>query len=318
MRMKSKSPSEPFLWRPGAGCDAGARARMKRAFPRPRQPMGEAWFMGETRKLYPELCGELSTLEIEDIQRPLYEIASGVRSFGELDEWTDWYHHILAETLPRAHETYAFDSYVEHLVTAFFSLYPDGVAREPYKGFRRDALDTLGRVMMNEDCWEGERIRIGAFLHREYNPRVGKWFWHDASGDFSASMFFCLKYLDAEEIAPWLRSVFAIPDPHWRAQIMVWFVGAHPLLAGEVADPSKFGVGDWPSLHFEAAHLHQYHPPRAFIAHANREAARAAAAALMNDDVHLDWLLSMSQFDYLEAELMDLPESFRRLYILRH
>ena len=309
---------QPFLWRPVEGYDAQALARLRRAFPRPREPMGEAWFMGETRQFYPELCGDLSTLAIEDIQRPLFEIASGTKAFGELREWTEWYHHILARTLPRAHETYAFDSYVEHLVTTFFSLYPEGITREPYKGFRRDALDTLGRAMMNEECWDENRIRIGALLHREYNPRVGKWFWHDASGDFSASMFFCLKYLDAQEVEPWLASVLAIPDPHWRAQIMVWFAGAHPLLSGEIADPSKFSVNDWPSIDFEAAHLHECAPPREFVPRANRDAALAAVSSLMNDEVYLSWLLSMSEFPYLEDELMDLPETFRRLYILRH
>lgn len=312
--MQKRNIATPFLWRPGEGCDAAALARLRRAFPRPGAPMGEAWFMGETRRMFTELRGDLATLPIEDINKPLREIASGTICFGEMREWNEWYHYILAQTLPRAHETYAFDSYIEHLITAFFALYPEGATREPYKGFHRDALDTLGRVMMIAQCWDGERVRIGEFLHRDYNPRAEKWFWHDASGDFSASMLFCLKYLATEEIGPWLQSVFAIPDPHWRAQIMVWFVGAHPLLVGDVADPSDFGVGDWPSLHFEGAHLHDC-APREFLPRANRDAALASVPALMNDDVHLDWLLSMAAFDYLENELMDLPDRFRSLYI---
>jgi hypothetical protein len=142
------------------------------------------------------------------------------------------------------------------------------------------------------------------------------WSWHDASGDFCTAMFFCLKYLRAEEVAPWLRSVFAIPCPHWRAQIMVWFVGAHDLLAGRVPDPSGYGVMDRPSLLWEAPHILKYEPPNEFIPRANREAALAAVASNTNDEIYLDWLLSMAAFDYLESELAELPEMFRELYIV--
>lgn len=112
-------PNRPFFWRPGEGCDTDALTRLRRAFPRPREPMGEAWFMSETRGMFPELLGDLTTLPLDQIQTPLFEIASGTRAFGEMDEWTQWYHYILAQTLPRAHETWAFDSYVEHLITTY-------------------------------------------------------------------------------------------------------------------------------------------------------------------------------------------------------
>lgn len=316
--MKAQS-QKPFLWIPGQGCDAAALTRMRAAFPRPREPMGEAWFMGETRAMFRDLLGDLSTLPIRDIQTALFEIASGTKSFGERAEWTDWYHHILAQTLPRAHEKNV-SSYVETLITTFISLYFDGVTREPYKGFRRDALNTLGRSLMNPECWDGERIRIGRFLHRDYNPRVGVWFWRDASADFSASMFFCLKYLDAEEIAPWLRSVLSIPDPHWRAQIMVWFIGAYDLLTGRIVDPSSYEISDCPSVYWDSAHLltraASDGAPTRFLPQANREAALTTLAAVMQEEVYLDWLCAIAAFDYLESELADLPERFRMLYIL--
>ncbi|MCX7899176.1 MAG: hypothetical protein N2444_03680 [Methylocystis sp.] len=84
---------------------------------------------------------------------------------------------------------------------------------------------------------------------------------------------------------------------------------------GETGDPSNFGVGGWTGLHFEAAHLHEYEPPRAFIPRANGETALATVASLMNDEAYLDWLLSMAPFDCLEYELAELPKTFRSLYI---
>ena len=314
--MKAQTPSAPFLWRPGEGCDGAALARMRRAFPKPKYPMGEAWFMGETRAMFWDLLGDLGALSLYDIQRPLYEIASGAKAFGEMNEWTEWFHFILAETLPRAHETWAFDSHIESLVTTFMALYPNGVVDEPYKGFRDDAQNTLGRAMMNASCWNGENIILGEILHREFNPRVGVWFWYDASSDFSAAMFFCLKYLHEEQVAPWLRSVFAISCPHWRAQIMVWFVGAHDLLMGRVCDPSTYSVTDRPSLHWEAVHLLKYAAPNEFVPRVNREVALATVTSIMSDGIYLDWLLSMAAFDYLESELAELPETFRELYIV--
>ena len=101
---------------------------------------------------------------------------------------------------------------------------------------------------MDGACWKDDRIIPGTLLKREYNPDAGTWFWYDASGDLSASMFFRLKYLPAEAVCPWLRSVFSIPCPHWRAQILVWFVGAHDILSGGKPDPSHFDPEDWPSL----------------------------------------------------------------------
>lgn len=52
-----------------------------------------------------------------------------------------------------------------------------------------------------------------------------------------------------------------------------------------------------------------------FLPTANRETALAALAYFMNDDRYLEWLCSISEFDYPESEHADLPERFRELYI---
>ncbi len=73
------SNSPPFVWVPGQGPDPVALDRMRRAFPKPNAPMGEAWFMGSKRQMYPRLAEDLATLPDGDITKALEEIASGTQ-----------------------------------------------------------------------------------------------------------------------------------------------------------------------------------------------------------------------------------------------
>jgi hypothetical protein len=231
-----------FLWKPGAGMDPLALERLRAHFRKPAEPMGEAWFMGEQRRMFPKLLGDLGKLRAQDLQRPLEEIAGGICAFGLMEEWRAWYHYLLGVLLPRSHE--AFVSYLlESLMTGFMAIYPNGIYREPYAGFRDDVLCTLGRCMMDGMCWNGPDIAIGKVLHRSNDNPNRVWGWWDASGDFTSSMFFCLKYLPAPSIEPWLHSVFDIPSPHWRAQVIVWLVGAHGILNNVIRWPSEFSMG---------------------------------------------------------------------------
>ena len=60
-----------------------------------------------------------------------------------MKEWNNWYHYLLGALVPRSHE--AFVSYLlESLLTGFMAIYPNGIYREPYEGFREDVLLTLG------------------------------------------------------------------------------------------------------------------------------------------------------------------------------
>ncbi len=81
---------EQFFWRPGIGIDATALARLKSHFPRPKEPMGEAWFMGTERRIFHELEGNIAELSARDLQAPLAEIATGTSSFGPYAEWSAW------------------------------------------------------------------------------------------------------------------------------------------------------------------------------------------------------------------------------------
>ena len=284
--------------------------------------MGEAWFMGTERLMYPALLGNLDDVSTDDLQKPLAEIASGTSSFGPMEEWSTWFHYLLGRALPRSHEAHI--SYLlESLVTAFMALYPNGVYREPYKGFYDDAISTLGRVIMDTECWNGSDIVIGKILRRSNNNPARVWMWWDASGDFTASMFFCLKYLSESEVGPWLHSAFDIPSPHWRAQMMVWFVGAKDILDGVARWPSEFEIEAYPNVGWEWSHCLRAElattddsgslPAEAFIAKGNRATALRALTSYFTEERFLEWLDCISTVPYLEAELGDIPSRFESM-----
>lgn len=314
-----------FVWIPGHGVDAAALQRLQSQFGKPAEPMGEAWFMGEHRRMFPELRGPLDPLPTSALHEPLVEIASGTLSFGPQREWHAWYHFLLGQLLPRGHEAFAGHSLLEILVTGFMSLYPNGVHREPYAGFREDALQTLGRCMMDAACWHGTDIALGKVLRRSNDNPNRVWMWWDASGDLSASMFFCLKYLPEPLVEGWLRSVFGIRSPHWRAQLIVWLVGAHGLLTDAQRWPSEFSMAARPGVGWDWSHVLRAEMTAAddsgapsvtsFIPAQSRAIALEVARSYFSEDVFLDWLDSVSTVPDLEAELAEIPSTFEALYV---
>ena len=149
----SQNVESSFCWMPGQGADAKALHRMSEAFRRPRRPMGEAWFMGEEREMYPELLGDLDQLSDEQLTVPLVEIASGTSSFGPMDEWTEWYHYLLPRLLERQWPRHIYHP-AELLVTGFIAQHPDSKGGSPYASFRSDALATLGQYIMSQHFWQ--------------------------------------------------------------------------------------------------------------------------------------------------------------------
>lgn len=315
-----------FLWIPGEGIDEAALHRLRSHFHRPSEPMGEAWFMGEHRRMFDELLGDIGALSTHELKHVLDEISSGTGSFGPQAEWHDWYHHLLGVLLPRSHEAFV-GSLLESLITAFIALYPNGLYRAPYPAFRDDVLLTLGRCMMDRDCWNGSDITIGKILRRSNNNPNRIWLWWDASGDLSSSMFFCLKYLPEPCIGDWLRSVLAIPSPHWRTQIIVWMVGAHDLLNDRIHWPSEFPENAYPAVHWEWSHCLRpaladndesgAAPMASLLPPGNRLRALQVFDEHFTDDVFLEWLESIRQVPYLESELAEIPSAFEALYLRR-
>ncbi|MFC5459470.1 hypothetical protein [Massilia niabensis] len=274
--------------------------------------------------MFHELLGSLDEMTAENLQEPLAEIATGTRSFGPMEEWSTWY--LLGALLPRSHE--AFVSYLlESLLTGFMAIYPNGIYREPYKGFREDVLLTLGRCMMDSMCWNGSDIAIGKVLRQSNNNPNQVWVWWDASGDFTASMFFCLKYLPESSVEPWLRSVFDIPSPHWRAQVIVWLVGAHGILNNVIRWPSEFSMEARPYIGWEWSHCLKAEmaaaddsgapPVPTFIPEGARTSALNVVRSYFSENRFPEWLdcISISTVPYLEAELAEIPSTFEALYV---
>ena len=313
-----------FLWRPGQGCDLAALARLREAFPVPREPMGEAWFMGESRKMFDWLYGDIATLPLSRADTALEAIASGTSSFGSYAEWDEWFHYLLPRLLPRCHEPWLLggSTLLDALLTAFITQYPAGIRAERCPGFRDLALATLGQAMMDEVCWPDGELDVGIGLSRGWFAGIASWQWWMVSGKLSASLFFCLKYLDATEVGPWLGSVLAIRSPYFVGQMIAWLVGAHPLLTGAQSQPADLPAhypdigwfcsyaltGNYTGDHSGNARLDT------FIPDANRAIAVATITAHMSGPDAPDWLTEISADPVLEAELGDLPFDLSRLY----
>lgn len=82
---------QQFLWTPGTGVDPLALGRLRSHFPRPAETMGEAWLIGDERRMFDALLGDLDQMTTCELQQPLEEIASGTSAFGPQKEWNTWY-----------------------------------------------------------------------------------------------------------------------------------------------------------------------------------------------------------------------------------
>jgi hypothetical protein len=309
--------STPFLWVPGQGCDPVALRRLEQTFARPKQAMGEAWFMSDERKMYRELLGELGALPVERLQYALTEIATGTCSFGKRDEWRDWFHYLLPRLIPRCHERFV-DPLLEILITAFFTQHPASIDDEPYPGFREDVLNTLGRCLMDGIVWsEGPQGLECRLYDREYMGR--RWSSAEASGALSASMFLCLKYLEPGAVEAWIGSALMIEEAHWRAQLMCWLSGEYGVLTGKVRQPSAFDERAYPRIGWDWSHIldGDQSPNRDgstekvdFIPEPKRQVALDKVRAHFTEAVCLDWLASFAADSELEAAMAAVPYAF--------
>lgn len=178
-------------------------------------------------------------------------------------------------------------------------------------------------MLMDAVCWPGGALDVEICLNRSFASRAGLWFWDQASGALSASMFLCLKYLLPREVKPWLESLLAIDKSHWRAQVLIWLLGANRMLTGAIRQPSQFAPSDYPSIDWAWSHCLKgnysgdYRGNVAqvdFIPDANRRAAIEAVKGHFTEAVFLDWLQSFTTDPSLEAELADTPFWFFDLY----
>ena len=313
-----------FLWIPGDGYDGAALKRMQMHVVMPSEPMGEAWFMGQGRFIFDYLSEDIKKIPVKDLMKPLEEIASGTNSFGYHDEWKSWFHYLLGQLIPRSHDHYS-EYLLEYLITGFITQYPDGINNQPYKGFQTDVLNTLGKCIMDEECWNCNNItKRGILWPSNKNPNK-VWYWWNASGYFSSSLFFCLKYLPTEIVSRWFKSVLEIESPFWMAQLFVWLVGVNKILKNEIKQPSEFSENDrpyvaWPWSHCITGNNSADNASSKYVnAHLIPEANRTSVLRVIEEEItealYFEWLSSISEHDYLESELAEIPDRFASLYI---
>src|SRR5215813_7733321 len=218
---------ENYQWIPGRGPSATSLTRMREQIKRPEEPMGEAWFMSEERHLYTEMM-EQDPLKLSDryLKDVLWEIASGTKCFGRLEEWDQWFQLLLPALVEKSHAGFEF---LEDAIGAFFNVFDNGIT-EIYDGFRDDVISSLSLCMMKSELWfdwvdevTKMKTRRPKFLF-DFGVTRG-WNFRITRAEVSISLFFCLRYLRPEEIAGWVKSLAAINDPFWQAHLLVWLVG---------------------------------------------------------------------------------------------
>jgi len=284
--------------------------------------MGEAWFLGEKRYFF-EWLTETPVAEADagELNRVLFEIASGTNSFGRQDEWEAWFRYMLPGLAARGHETHAFEFLLEPTITAFMVLFPGGLEGE-YEGFREDALASLGACLMGPEMWDASGVEAGEVGHplarflaweeADGALALAAWDWGEACDALSASLFFCLKYLREEEVAPWAESVFAIEDPYFRAALVVWLLGALDILESESAEPRAVEKSSprlsWHnSFLLESTYGGEPGEAREFLPRANRAAFVRATRRAVTPEVLLAWADSFSEDALLSESLFNAP-----------
>lgn len=307
-----------FLWVPGQGPDLDRLDRLVDAFPKPRKPMGEAWFMAPERKMYPELLGDLEGLSDHEVLDALRETI-GPSCFGPHEEWTEWFHYLLPRLLKRNWAPPLISDPVELIISAFVAQHPDSDGKIPYPQFTDDALLTLGRYIMSPHCWPGGVLHATRCLNK-FRRVDGTFGWYDAGGLLSASLFFCLKYLPCDQVRPWLESVLAIPNPYWKAQIIVWLIGAHSLLTDAIDQPKHLpeqpcDIGWDASYSLDGHYTGDFDPPvllTPFIPEPNRSATLETIRQLDLSEFLMEWQTN-PDLEGLAAETAGLPDRFQAL-----
>lgn len=199
--------------------------------------MGEAWFIGEKRRIYTELeRPDIEELTHAEMDRIFWDITSGPSCFGMEDNWDDWFYYLLGYLLEK--DSCNCGVNIEYLVSAALVVEEYFTAR-PYKEYRTDLRDSLGRAILSQRLWDEQDDPIES-IHRVGNWRNGP----ECSGPISASMFLCLELLDEDQIEGWVHSILKISGTHWRANLLCWFLSAHQILF----EPKLFGNVDYRSF----------------------------------------------------------------------
>ena len=225
------SKDHEYKWVPGAEIPLDAIQRMRNSFRKPPVALEEMRNSIE-RDSYTELMDKpIEEVDAGYLDEVLSEISSCTFSFGHREDWQQWFKYMLPALILRCKEGPNFDFLSGSVVTAFMSIYWEGIPDE-YVGFRDDVIDSLSLCLMNKELWfdhfdrkTGIMVQRSRFLDSYPNGQDRlKLSWDSIRADESLSsmMFFCLKYLTVDEIRSWVGSLFSIDDINWNGALMVW------------------------------------------------------------------------------------------------
>src|SRR5262245_12793452 len=303
---------ENYQWIPGRGPSATALKRMREQIKRPEEPMGEAWFISEKRLLYSEMM-EQDPLTLSDryLTDVLWEIASGTKCFGHLEEWDQWFLFLLPLLIERSHQDWRL---LEDTMTAFFSVFDNGIS-EIYDGHRDDVISSLSLCLMKEELWfdwvdelTKMKTRRPKFLAEGVEPH--KWNCRETSPEVAVSMFFCMKYLCPEEITSWVKFLVAINDPFWQAHLLVWLVGFDDFMKQPPGTKERIKKAN-PIIRWQNDFLTEPDSDQIdFLPEANVRAFFDNVRQEINSEVLFRWIDSFSQRPALQETLWDIPDIY--------
>jgi hypothetical protein len=305
---------------------------MQAYFHQPLEPMGEAWFMGEQRRMFHELIQQpIEEVSIKVLSKALTEISSGICCFGHRDEWTQWFKYLLPYSIARSHELASYQTLLlQDIATAFMSIYWEGIPEE-YPEFRNDVINSLSVGLMVADLWIDHQDEFASnsypkFHFQKWRNKHGvlrmDWNAEQANSNLSSMMFFCLKYLTPSDIPTWLHSCIMIHDPYWRGALLVWLLGVYDLLSKPIIVPSDVEK-TIPKVVWHCSHslgsvagsidakyppMEEYNDNKDFLPFENIKTFREVVRCWVTDELILDWTEVFSCDPFLEESTYNVPE----------
>ncbi len=201
-----------FKWIPGDSIDLAKLARMQINFPKPDKLPPVAWFMNGIE--YHESVRYYREWSDWDIQR--YLGSTGIRPFGRLKIWVNWFHHMLPSFIKKASTS---DTLSWDIIEYFYAIYPHEI-HEEYLGFHHDIFHTLMKIPMQERFWKDGDLKIPDWAESldDYKP---EWY-EDVDNPLYEGLAFCIKYLPERNIPYWIESVAKIEGKIWKLQVKYW------------------------------------------------------------------------------------------------
>ena len=221
---------DEMLWVPGQGPDESRVLELARIFGKPREPLGEAWFMGETRRMYDDLNeGGIEAVPNENLDKYLKELPTAIWCFPHsVHQWEAWYAYLTPRVLisgrflgdepPPVDIGYLWDGLIAlSWVTAHNSPENRALAHET------DFASVLVPLIMHPQFWpEGH--------YKPVQKTVNVMGWdRSLKCRLPTSLLLAWRYLPPESLRAWLRSVLAIDDDIWRGPFMMWLQQIEPI-----------------------------------------------------------------------------------------